>query len=182
MEILWIFVFLILFLISFLLYSSRRDQQYFRSRNVYPIPNSGMIGLFYLFYNMIWRRMGIIEIVQEQYDNVRKANVKIAGNMEFGKENYFVMDLEYIKHMLVKDFDHFVNRRALTVPTSDRLVKKMVSSKLYFSLKTIFFINASLTFPANLQERRPMERTPLQAFTHFHHRKDQENVCPLLRQ
>ncbi|XP_035716599.1 cytochrome P450 9e2 isoform X1 [Folsomia candida] len=56
---------------------------------------------------------------------MRQAGVPVAGKTVMGATNYYVTDLTVLKHIFVKDFDHFVNRR-FQMPSNDVLVNKML--------------------------------------------------------
>jgi Cytochrome P450 len=81
---------------------STKDFDYFSSQGIAgpkPVP---------LFGNMwgIWRK----NFVNYDADLVKKYG-NIFGFFEGRKPNLFVADAEFIRSVLVKDFDHFINRR-----------------------------------------------------------------------
>ncbi|XP_021957638.1 cytochrome P450 9e2 [Folsomia candida] len=121
-DILWIVLYLILLFISYFVYSVVKEVLLFRSKKVLHLGNALVNALYY----MNFKKMGMLELIQENYSKMRKAKVHVAGNMDMGIVNYTVTDLNMLKHIFVKDFDHFVNRRALTLPSNDILVKKML--------------------------------------------------------
>ncbi|OXA55516.1 cytochrome P450 9e2 [Folsomia candida] len=121
-DIAWIFTFLIVFLISYLIYSAYRESRYFHSRKIFYLGND----LYKAIYFMMIKKKSLVDMVQINYDKMKQANAGVGGNSERGKNNYLVTDLTILKHVLVKDFDHFVNRRTLTMPATDILIKKML--------------------------------------------------------
>ncbi|XP_021957657.1 cytochrome P450 9e2 [Folsomia candida] len=121
-DALWIFVFLIFFLISYLVYAAFRESRYFHSRNIFYLGHA----FYNMFYLMLWKKNSMFDVVQSNYDKMTKVGAKVGGNTEMRKKNYMVTDLDILKHVFVKDFDHFVNRRGFSMPESDLLVKKML--------------------------------------------------------
>ncbi|OXA40039.1 cytochrome P450 9e2 [Folsomia candida] len=117
-----ILLFLAIFLISYVIYSLISEILFFRSKKILHLGNSYLTA----FYYMTFKSKSMWELVHVAYTKTRQANVPIAGNFEMGLVNYFIPDLTILKHILVKDFDHFVNRRAITIPKSDLLTKKML--------------------------------------------------------
>ncbi|XP_021957567.1 cytochrome P450 9e2 [Folsomia candida] len=121
-DILWVILFLVIFLVSYLVYSQRKEVSYFRSKKILHLGNAFVNS----FYYMIYKKIGLVEMLQESYDQMREAQAPVAGNFDMGCINYFVTDSDMLKHILVKDFDHFVNRRSIKVPSTDILVTKML--------------------------------------------------------
>jgi len=64
----------------------------------------------------------------EKYNRTRRNNQNIAGMVEFGVKTTVVTDQQLIKHIVVKDFDHFVDRKAINFPKADKIFLKNVGN------------------------------------------------------
>ncbi|XP_021957568.2 cytochrome P450 6a2 [Folsomia candida] len=124
-DILWIFVFLIVFLTSYLAYSDFKDRQYFHSKKIFHFSNGIYKTIYFMIY-LILKKKPMMIVYQMNYDKLKRANAKLGGRTQFGKKNFLVADSDLMKHILVKDYDHFVNRGGLNMPESDILVKRML--------------------------------------------------------
>ncbi|XP_021957663.2 cytochrome P450 9e2 [Folsomia candida] len=119
--ILWILLYLVVFFVMLFVYSIIRENLYFRSKKVLNMGNIVITAFYYLIY----KKKGRLAIIQVSYEQMKKAQVSIAGKMVMGVANYFVIDSDMLKQILVKDFDHFVNRR-FQMSEHDILANKML--------------------------------------------------------
>lgn len=73
-------------------------------------------GIYRFFYNS-WKGIGFVEDFKVQYLRLRKLrNVRFAGGYDLGQKSILLVDPIVIKSVLVKDFDHFVDRRVGQMP------------------------------------------------------------------
>lgn len=95
-------------LVLFMIYNVRRDKNYFKANNI-PYLGAGVGRLLKLFTG----RAATIEVEMEIYREVRKLNSPVVGfsDILLGSYGLYIADLELMKNIYVKDFDHFVNRR-----------------------------------------------------------------------
>jgi len=107
-----------------LVYFARRDAEYFRSRGVFYLWNGS-----YRMILGVFKGLDLYHNTEEMYRIVKENNQKIAGAMDFGLRTTIVQDPELIKHVLIKDFDHFVDRRMFVLPKGDVLFAKMLFSQ-----------------------------------------------------
>lgn len=122
-DILYIAIFLILFSTSYFVYFTIKELLFFRSKKVFYLGNAFAKAVYYLTL----KKIGMYHLFQVNYDKMKHAGVHVAGNIDFGTVHYTVTDLELLKHIMVKDFDHFVNRRPLQVLNNDVVFKKMIA-------------------------------------------------------
>lgn len=119
---LWaVVVILVTSVVTYLL-SCLWDWYFFHSRKVFW---SGSV-IKNILVAMVWHKKGFVDVFHSQYQKLKDAQVTIGGHMAFGTVNYTVIDPELLRHIFIKDFDHFVNRRQIKMPQGDALVSKMV--------------------------------------------------------
>ncbi|XP_021952885.1 cytochrome P450 9e2 [Folsomia candida] len=121
-TIFWVFISLIFGFIALIIYSTIRLKLTFRSKNVLYLAKAPFFTVYYLYI----KKKARFELGQMNYDQMKAAKVPVAADTDMGSINYTVTDLEILKHIFVKDFDHFVNRRAFKMPDNDILIKKML--------------------------------------------------------
>ncbi|ODM86970.1 Cytochrome P450 9e2 [Orchesella cincta] len=62
------------------------------------------------------------------WNDVKKTGKSFVGISDLISPTFYIADLELMKNIYIKDFDHFVNRRQFATPDSDLLLKKMMVS------------------------------------------------------
>ena len=72
-------------------------------------------------------RLSFIDISKSIYEQYKQ--LPVVGYINFGTPNLVVNDLDMVKQIMVKDFDHFVDRRAFEV-NETVLVNKYFSNML----------------------------------------------------
>jgi hypothetical protein len=77
-------------------------------------------------FDLIMRKKTVVGMDHEYYRRFKSLGVKFGGIMEARKPVVYAVDPDFIKQILVKDFDHFVDRRKMALG-SDRLMNKMLS-------------------------------------------------------
>nr|WET52726.1 cytochrome P450 [Phaedon brassicae] len=60
--------------------------------------------------NMVTRKISRIEELTLLYNNLKAKGYKHCGIWQLAAPTYFVLDLDMLKNILIKDFDHFVDR------------------------------------------------------------------------
>jgi len=124
MELLGTFLLFMVSLVLLLIFLARRDANYFTSR-----------GVLYLWNNTYRMAMGMFgsttmyENTLEMYRVIKTNHRNIGGMVDFGLKNTIVIDPELLKYILVKDFDHFVDRRMFTPQKGGKLFTKMLFSQ-----------------------------------------------------
>jgi cytochrome P450 family 9 len=81
-----------------------RNNDYFSKRNV---PYIKPVFLFGSAASLIMKKKSLCDHVNSIYTNLD--GHKIAGMFDFLRPTYVIRDPELIKHVTVKDFDHFVD-------------------------------------------------------------------------
>jgi cytochrome P450 family 9 len=81
-----------------------RNNDYFSKRNVPYIKPTFLFGSV---KSLVMRKTSLCDHVTTLYNQLD--GHKIAGMFEFLRPSYVVRDPELIKHVTVKDFDHFVD-------------------------------------------------------------------------
>ena len=74
----------------------------------------------------IWQRMFLLiplhkldAIIYKKLRSLEIPDIKFGGFMEYRRQVAFLMDLDLIKRVTVKDFDNFVNRRGMVLNEDD---------------------------------------------------------------
>lgn len=98
-----------------------QDRDYFEKQGVMYLGNRSYAMLYQLL-----RGTTIEQNISEWYSLMAKKGQKIAGMKEFGVKVLTVTDPELLKAILIKDFDHFKNRREFEVPKEEVLFGKMI--------------------------------------------------------
>jgi cytochrome P450 family 9 len=124
MGLLWIaLLVLLLGIIALLRYLASQDANYFKSKGIHYLGNS----TYRMLTLSITRKMCLFTTTWDQYEEVKSAGVKVAGSKDFGRTTLWVQDPDLIKQILIKDFDHFVDRRDFNFPKKDKFFGKMIS-------------------------------------------------------
>lgn len=111
-------------LIGFILRKySQRNQDYWKIRGVTAL-NQDVSGLKSLF-QVIMKTKNVLEFDKDTYNEL--GSKPYGGTVDFGKPGLLIKDPELIKQVLVKDFDHFVDRRKMEMH-SEPILSKMVST------------------------------------------------------
>ncbi|CAL8117832.1 unnamed protein product [Orchesella dallaii] len=116
-------VLLVALIVFFVIYQQKQHSKYFHARNVTFLD----IGLSYTI-KFFMGKLTLIDIEKIQYEKATETGKKFVGISELTSPSYYITDLELMKHIYVKDSDHFVDRRSITTSTSDILFKKMLIS------------------------------------------------------
>jgi len=125
--ILWIFLLVILSVIGTLYFYTLKDSRYFTSRGVDYLGNTTYKLVFGVLKGISVADNAILTYKSGTQKNPEK---KFFGMTDFGQIGVMITDLDLIKQILIKDFDHFVDRRQLKMPKQANLMAK-----------TLIFIN-----------------------------------------
>jgi cytochrome P450 family 9 len=130
MDLLWsvavlvVVLSLILGITILLLHLASRNADDFKAKGIHYLGSS----IYRLVLLTLQGKMSFYHSTLDQYEEVKSANAKIAATKDFGTTAFWVQDPELLKHILIKDFDHFVDRRDLKSPKGDTLFGKMLVS------------------------------------------------------
>jgi len=97
---------LIALLISLLLFAARRSHGYWQRRGIpHDVPHP-------LFGNMKdWqKKKTIAQVFRDYYIKYKGSDYPFAGFYFFFQRNAVITDLDLVKRVLIKDFNHFENR------------------------------------------------------------------------
>ncbi|XP_035706596.1 cytochrome P450 9e2 [Folsomia candida] len=103
----------------------RKNKVYFESKG---IPYRGNAFLRIALNSL--KGLGVIDDILASYKQNKAENTMVTVTNDFGVITIRIQDPDLLKAVLVKDFDHFADRRNFTIPKNDYLYKKMI-----FSLK-----------------------------------------------
>jgi cytochrome P450 family 9 len=107
----WLYLIIFLALVVGLIYLV---QLYLSGNNSYW-PKKGVAlvkpGEAASIFELLTKRKTIVGMDEEYYKKFKALGVKFGGIMEFRRPIVYVIDLDLVKQILVKDFDHFVDRR-----------------------------------------------------------------------
>jgi len=80
------------------------------------------------FWDRVLFRLPFHEVEQTTYDEIRKMQPEAGfiGFMEMRAPSLYLMDLDLAKAVLVKDFDHFVDRRTFDMSKADPYLNEML--------------------------------------------------------
>lgn len=121
MSIIFVILFLLISFILLLFYWNEQTRQKFESKGVPYLGN----GLFRMVKN-ITKGIDLINDLSKTYRKIKEQDIKVAGSNDFGMTTIFVTEPEMIKSVLVKDFDHFADRRNFDMSKNDSIFKKML--------------------------------------------------------
>jgi len=113
-----------LFFFFYLIYKYfSRNGSYWPKRNVQVFQLTKVVSL--------WDRLSFKYPIQDTenltYRAIKALGIKdYCGVMEFGKPTLYLMDLDLVKSVMIKDFDSFVNRRGFAVEKTDPLFHNML--------------------------------------------------------
>lgn len=111
-------------LVLLLFYQNWKHSRYFKERGVTYIG----VGLPRLF-RFLTGKISLFEAETILYAQAKNGDKRFVGFSDsFIAPVYYVTDLELCKHIYVKDFDHFVDRRQFNTQKSDLLLKRMLIS------------------------------------------------------
>lgn len=104
----------------------REDRKYFESRGL-PFHGHEVLRII---LNTI-KGVGLSEDALIKYNDTRKnGGAKIGGLVDFSQRLYLICDPTLIKHVLIKDVDHFMDRQHFQVHAQkDYLLEKMLLSQ-----------------------------------------------------
>jgi len=108
--------------IVYLVFKARQNEEYFTSKNISYLWDSK----YRMILGVLQGRMSIVKNVELIYATVKEKNAGMAGMLDFGVRTVVVQDPDLIKNILVKDFDHFADRRLFKFPESDTLFARML--------------------------------------------------------
>jgi len=124
MELYIIIAIIVAVLLVYYLYTDDRNARHFSDQGVLYFGS-----LFGNMVKMMLKGDNLFDTMQQLYDRVKKANQKFGFELQFGKPSFFVTDIELLKHILIKDFDHFANpMKFATTTNKDDLIGRMVIS------------------------------------------------------
>lgn len=105
-------------LIGFLLRRhSQRNKDYWKARGVTQL-NQHVSGLKAMF-QLITKKKNVTDFDLETYKEL--GSKPYGGTVDFGAPGLLIKDPEMIKQVLVKDFDHFVDRRKMELHSEPKL-------------------------------------------------------------
>jgi len=78
------------------------------------------------FWDGIFGRLQIIEVDSKFHGNLKENKQPYGGYMELSKPQFMIRDLDVIRSVCVKDFDHFVDHRDFSNSDLDRYSGKML--------------------------------------------------------
>lgn len=103
---------------------SRKHAKYFRDRKV-PYIGAGGMRLF----KLLTGKISFIEMELEVYKEAMKTGAPFVGYSDnFIAPAYYITDLDLTRHIYVKDFEHFANRRTIKTNNPEELLQKMLLS------------------------------------------------------
>lgn len=100
-----------------------RNQDYWKKRGIAVIkkPYSGWKALYYI----LTKKKNAVEFDVDIYNAL--GSERFGGTVDFGLPSLLLKDPELIKQVLVKDFDHFVDRRKLSL-ASEKMLNSMLTA------------------------------------------------------
>ncbi len=98
------------FCAAFYLYMTR-NHNFFASRGVAQVPPVFPWGSE-THKKMASREISFVSASEEIYQQYKSE--KMVGHYEFGTPRLLAIDLELIKNIMIKDFDHFTDRRSVS--------------------------------------------------------------------
>ncbi|XP_021957428.1 cytochrome P450 9e2 [Folsomia candida] len=122
MSIFAIILAILALLIALLYILEERTRRQFESKGV---PYRGNVT--YSFILNAFTGVSFIQNFTRTYNRLKSLNAKVAGGSDFGITKLLILDPDIIKSVLVKDFDHFVDRAGhIPTPKNDYLFAKML--------------------------------------------------------
>jgi len=101
----WVAILALAGVVSFLFYANWKHGKYFRDRNVTYIG----ISLTRLI-RFLTGKISLPEAELMLWEDVKKAGKSFVGFSDLTGPVYYIADMDLMRIIYVKDFDHFVNR------------------------------------------------------------------------
>ena len=100
-----------------------RNGDFWKKRGVYEIDADGIAP--------VWKRLTQLVPFADFDHAVYKAlgDEKYGGFVELGNPVLYIKDLDLLKRIFVKDFEHFVDRRIIDLDKSDKIFGNMLTNK-----------------------------------------------------
>ena len=98
------------------------NQSYWPSRGVLNVKTTDVATL----WEAITFGVPFHELDRRLFAKMKEAGVRYGGNIVFRRPTLFVLDPELLKNILVKDFDHFINRRVFEMGKGDPVFDNML--------------------------------------------------------
>ncbi|OXA60129.1 Cytochrome P450 9e2 [Folsomia candida] len=114
-------IFIVCFAISKIYLKYVSTSAYFETRGI-PLHGFEPIRVLRNTYHGI----GLSEDTLEKYRQVKAKGAKIGASVDFSQKAYLVCDPVILKHIMVKDFNHFMDRQLFEVHKEDFLLQKML--------------------------------------------------------
>src|SRR5689334_9272383 len=108
-------------LITYFYLQEKRNRAAFESKGI-PYLGNGTIRLIKNTLNGVRLHDDLLN----QYRITKASKTKLVGATDFGEPTLVINDPELIKLILVKDFDHFVDRRKFAVLETSEIFAKMI--------------------------------------------------------
>ncbi|CAL8086043.1 unnamed protein product [Orchesella dallaii] len=123
--ILWLILSGIIGIVLFFTYQTWKHGKYFQQKNI-PYLGAG----WHRVFKFLGGKLSLPEaeaLIYKEALEVGKGK-PIVGFYDLTAAKYYIVDLDLMRHIYVKDFDHFVDRRTFAPLDSDILFKKMLLS------------------------------------------------------
>lgn len=118
---LWGAAILIVAFILFAIYQNVTHSAYFK-KNKMPYLGSG----WHRLWQLLTKEGFIVEIEKEIYQESKPLGPVVGFSDFFSSKGCNIIDLEMVRNVMVKDFDHFVNRRSVQTQEANLYFKKML--------------------------------------------------------
>lgn len=118
MAIVWLFIIIVFLIILYLFVLSKKNAKYFKDRGICYLGNVN--------YQMVCKNLNLVDSYLFWHKQAVDKNQKIAGVMEMCSPTLVITDPDLLKQIMVKAFDHFVDRRSFKLSHHDYLLKKML--------------------------------------------------------
>ena len=98
-------------LLTFAYFWTTRNYGYFSSRGVFEMPASFPFGTFNS-WNLFTQKKSFLNGLDDVYNKYKQH--KLVGSFSLSMPLLIINDMEIIKNVLIKDWDHFVDRRVMS--------------------------------------------------------------------
>lgn len=124
-SVLWGLIYFLVLCVVYVIYTLNSHKNYFKKHNI-PYIGVGLSG----FLKMLIGRKTFIELEMETYNHAIACNSPVVGHTNFFNlsKAIYVTDMETMKNVYVKDFDHFINRPPITSGNDKEYIAKMLFS------------------------------------------------------